>query len=140
MVHARMLGSYPLDRLALLNVAVVLSVVYVRLVIGRARAGWARLLTAAPLFLLNAVLPFLFDPVPEFVCRACSFLLLTWVANFKVRIPYSTSQLQKLHVLARFLKKHYRERQPLSSGVVCCSSDTFSMLRDQLMTALGFVL
>ena len=74
-----------LARLTLVHGWGVLSALYVGKVLPNLKTGSPRLLAGVPILIVNTLAPCIFDPVSEFITRGCCLLLLTWLANFKVK-------------------------------------------------------
>ena len=75
------------QRLLLVLLHCVLASVWLHALGKRCAPGWSRLAVAAPVVLMNMVVPLLIDPVAEVCTAAAVAFELMWLSTFKARRP-----------------------------------------------------
>ena len=105
---ASLWGSVPC-RLGLILGLSTAEAPYVQGVIARASPGLARLLWTLPLILLHTVAPLALDCREAILEKVVVMFLLTWLANFKVRV----------HVHATCMHTHHARAPPGAFIAVC---------------------
>ena len=86
------------QRLLLVLMHCILASVWLHTLAKRCAPGWSRLAVAAPVVLMNMVVPLLIDPVAEVCTAAAVAFELMWLSTFKARRP-SQLHVQQQHVL-----------------------------------------
>ena len=95
------------QRLILVLLHCTVASIWLHVLAKRCAPGWSRLAVAAPVVILNMLVPLLIDPVAEVCTAAAVAFELMWLSTFKARKP-SPLRVQLQHLC-------------FCMSLVCCS-------------------